>query len=74
MVAKLGRLNRRAMDTFGPLYKSTLGKRVDDKMIRLEKAVRWQADHFDHIPVVVVACAPQLFAQLNCVWQGRERE
>ncbi|BDB45194.1 MULTISPECIES: nitroreductase family protein [Mycobacterium] len=56
VVARLGRLNRAAMKAFGPLYKRTLEKRMDDKMLRVEKAVRWQAEHFDDIPVVVVAC------------------
>ncbi|QLL10485.1 nitroreductase family protein [Mycobacterium vicinigordonae] len=56
VVAKLGRLNRAAMNTFGPLYKRALEKRMDEKMLRIEKAVRWQAEHFDDIPVVVVAC------------------
>lgn len=56
VVAKLGRLNRRAQNLFGPIYKRALGARMDDKMLRIEKAVRWQADHFDDIPVVVVAC------------------
>ncbi|WP_253849220.1 nitroreductase family protein [Mycobacterium asiaticum] len=56
VVAKLGRLNRTALNVFGPLYKRALEKRMDEKMLRIEKAVRWQADHFDDIPVVVVAC------------------
>lgn len=56
VVAKLGRLNRRAIRLGGGIYKRILGSRMDDKMLRIEKAVRWQADHFDDIPVVVVAC------------------
>ena len=56
VVAKLGRLNRTAMNVFGPIYKRALQRHMDDKMLRIEKAVRWQADHFDDIPVVVVAC------------------
>jgi nitroreductase len=62
VVAKLGRLNRLAMNAFGPIYKRTLQKRMDDKMLRIEKAVRWQADHFDDIPVVVVACIKGVIA------------
>jgi nitroreductase len=56
VVAKLGRLNRTALNLGSPIYKRFLAGRMDDKMVRIEKAVRWQADHFDDIPVVVVAC------------------
>jgi nitroreductase len=56
VVAKLGRLNRRALKTGGAIYKRMLGDRMNDQMLRIEKAVQWQADHFDEIPVVVVAC------------------
>jgi nitroreductase len=56
VVAKLGRLNRSAMKLASPIYKRSFERRGDEKMLRLYKAVRWQADHFDEIPVVVVAC------------------
>ena len=56
VVAKLGRLNRTAIKLGGALYKRALGSRMDDKMLRNEKAVRWQSEHFDDIPVVIVAC------------------
>jgi nitroreductase len=56
VVAKLGRLNRTALNLGSPICKHFLAGRMDDKMARIEKAVRWQADHFDDIPVVVVAC------------------
>lgn len=56
VVAKLGRLNRTAINLGGEMYKRMLGNRMDEKMLRNEKAVRWQAEHFDEIPVVVVAC------------------
>ncbi|MDC9016119.1 nitroreductase family protein [Mycobacterium marinum] len=56
VVAKLGRLNRRAMQLFGPIYRRSIAHRGDEKMLRLQKAVQWQADHFEEIPVVVVAC------------------
>src|SRR4029078_631928 len=56
VVAKLGRLNRGALKTGGAIYKRILGSRMNDQMLRIEKAVQWQADHFDEIPVVVVAC------------------
>jgi nitroreductase len=56
VVARLGQLNRRAIKFGGALYKRTLVRREDDQMVRIEKAVQWQADHFDEIPVVIVAC------------------
>ncbi|ETZ99351.1 nitroreductase family protein [Mycobacterium kansasii 824] len=56
IVAKLGRLNRRAMSLVSPMYKRSFERRADEKMLRLQKAVQWQADHFEEIPVVVVAC------------------
>ncbi|BBZ40181.1 oxidoreductase [Mycobacterium conspicuum] len=56
VVTKLGRLTRRAWSVFGPAYQRTLRRRGDDKMLRTLKAVRWQVEHFDDIPVVVVAC------------------
>ncbi|WP_261899790.1 nitroreductase family protein [Mycobacterium marinum] len=56
VVAKLGRLNRRAMQLFGPIYRRSIARRGDEKMLRLQKAVQWQADHFEEIPFVVVAC------------------
>jgi nitroreductase len=56
VVGKLGRLNRTAINLGGEMYKRMLGNRMDEKMLRNEKAVRWQAEHFDEIPVVIVAC------------------
>jgi nitroreductase len=50
VVAKLGRLNRRALKVGGPIYKRMLGRRMDEQMLRIEKAVQWQADHFEEIP------------------------
>ena len=55
-VAKLARLNRRAMNLISPIYMRSFRRRGDEKMLRLYKAVQWQADHFEEIPVVVVAC------------------
>ena len=56
VVAKLGHLNRRALKIGGAIYKRIIARRMNDQMLRIEKAVQWQADHFDEIPVVVVAC------------------
>jgi nitroreductase len=52
--AKLARQNRRAWRIYGGL-----GRRVardDAKMLRVLDAVQWQADHFEEIPVLVIAC------------------
>lgn len=62
VVGKLARLNRTALNVFGPIYKRTLEKRMDEKMLRIVKAVQWQADHFEDIPVVVVACLKGVIA------------
>ena len=51
---KLGRLNRMAWNLYGGLGRRLA--RGDDKMLRLIDAVEWQADHFEEIPVIVVAC------------------
>jgi nitroreductase len=52
--ARLARLNRQAWRLYGGL-----GRRLArDKptMLRIIDAVQWQADHFEEIPVLVVAC------------------
>ena len=52
--AKLARRNRQAFNLYG-----RLGRRLardDAKQLRLIEAVQWQADHFEEIPVVIVAC------------------
>jgi nitroreductase len=64
---RLAKRNRQAWRLYGGI-----GRRVarhDAKMLRLLDAVQWQADHFEEIPVVVVACLrgvriplPPLFA------------
>ena len=51
---KLGRLNRGAWSLYGGLGRRLV--RDDPKMLRILDAVQWQADHFEEIPVIVVAC------------------
>ncbi len=54
--AKLARLNRTAWAAYGgsaALDGAAAGRR---KMLRIIDAVQWQADHFEEIPVLVVAC------------------
>ena len=52
--AQLARRNRQAWSLYGGLGRRM--SRGDPKMLRLLDAVQWQADHFEEIPVVVVAC------------------
>jgi nitroreductase len=52
--ARLARRNRQAWRIYGGL-----GRRLsagDPKMGKVLDAVQWQADHFEEIPVIVVAC------------------
>ena len=52
--AKLGRLNRGMFQFYGGLGRRMA--RDDPKMLRILDAVQWQADHFEEIPVLIVAC------------------
>jgi nitroreductase len=52
--AKLGRLNRMAWNVYGRIGRRMAGG--DQAMLRIIDAVQWQAEHFDEIPVIVVAC------------------
>lgn len=52
--ARLGRANRQAWRIYGGLGRFV--KRNDPAMLRVLKAVGYQADHFEDIPVVIVAC------------------
>ena len=52
--AKLARRNRQAWHLYGGLGRWLT--RHDPKMPRVLDAVQWQADHFEEIPVIVVAC------------------
>ncbi len=54
--AKLGRMNRQAWNIYGGIGRKIAERRGDDTMKRILKAVQWQADHFEEVPVVVVAC------------------
>ena len=52
--ARLGKLNRQAWRLYGGI-----GRRMatnDPPMMRIIEAVQWQVDHFEEIPVLVVAC------------------
>lgn len=54
--AKLARLNRIAWSAYGGIGRWMARRQGDDKMLRIIDAVQWQADHFEEIPVIVVAC------------------
>lgn len=51
---KLGRLNRAAWSLYGGIGRRLYGR--DEGMRKIMDAVQWQADHFEEIPVIVVAC------------------
>lgn len=51
---QLARLNRQSWSVLKRAY--GLRTRRDEKMRRILDAVQWQADHFEEVPVVVVAC------------------
>jgi nitroreductase len=54
--AKLGKLNRRAFSLYGAIGRRQMKRENNQPMLRIIEAVQWQADHFEEIPVVVVAC------------------
>ncbi len=54
--AKLARMNRQAWRVYGGLGRRMVERQGDEKMRRILDAVQWQADHFEEIPVLVVAC------------------
>jgi nitroreductase len=51
---QLAQLNRVAWNTYGWVWK--LFARNDEPTLRAMKAVDWEADHYEDIPVIVVAC------------------
>ena len=54
MKERLGTLNRRAWRLYGGVGRRMY--RDNEPMMRIMRAVQWQADHFTEIPVIVVAC------------------
>ncbi len=65
--ARLARRNRQAWSLYGGLGRRLV--RNDPRMQKILRAVQWQADHFEEVPVIVVACLkglrlpfPPLFA------------
>jgi nitroreductase len=54
--ARLARLNRQAWRLYGGAGRRMARRAGDEAMLKIIDAVAWQADHFEEIPVVVVAC------------------
>jgi nitroreductase len=54
--AKLAGLNRRAWNLYGGIGRRIAQRNGDAGMEKILNAVQWQADHFEEIPVIVVAC------------------
>jgi nitroreductase len=51
---EIGRLNRRIWGVYRWFARSRV--EPDPKRRRMTEAVQWQADHFEEIPVIIVAC------------------
>jgi nitroreductase len=68
---QLARLNRQAWSIARRAYGRKAG---DDGSRRILDAVQWQADHFEEVPVVVVACLrgsrPRFPATAVAAWYG----
>lgn len=54
--ARLAKLNRQAWNLYGGIGRRLADRKNDDSMKRIINAVQWQADHFEEVPVIVVAC------------------
>jgi len=54
--AKQAALNRRAFGIYGAIGRRMVQRSGDTHMLKIINAVQWQADHFEDIPVIVVAC------------------
>lgn len=52
----LGRLNRQAWRIYGGIGRRIARRANDEAALRIIDAVQWQADHFEEVPVIVVAC------------------
>ena len=59
--AKLARLNGAAWRLYGGLGKWMAQRSGDAALVRIIKAVQWQAEHLEETPVIVVACLKSSF-------------
>jgi len=66
---QLARLNRQAWSVYRRLAKFDKRGRTESAA-RIMDAVQWQADHFEEVPVVVVACARGLGVPFVPVWNS----
>ena len=62
--AGLARVNRQLMELYGSLGRRAT--RDDPKRRKILEAVQWQADHFEEVPVIVVACSERALAFPSC--------
>jgi nitroreductase len=58
--AKLARFNRQAWSLYGGIGRRMAERAGDETMKKIIKAVQWQTDHFEEIPVLVIACIKQV--------------
>jgi nitroreductase len=54
--AKLAKMNRQAWSLYGGIGRRMAERSGDETMKKIIRAVQWQADHFEEVPVIVVAC------------------
>jgi nitroreductase len=54
--ARLARLDRMAWSIYGGIGRWMVRRSGDEGAARIIQAVQWQTDHFEEIPVIVVAC------------------
>ena len=54
--AKLGKMNRQAWNIYGGIGRRMATRAGDPKMGKILDAVQWQADHFEEVLVIIVAC------------------
>jgi nitroreductase len=54
--AKLGKQYRRAWRLYGGIGRRLAARQQDESMKKILGAVGWQVEHFEEIPVLVVAC------------------
>ncbi|HXQ20821.1 MAG TPA: nitroreductase family protein [Candidatus Acidoferrales bacterium] len=54
--ARLARLDRMAWSLYGGIGRWMVRRSGDEGAARIIQAVQWQTDHFEEIPVIVVAC------------------
>jgi nitroreductase len=64
---QLARLNRQAWSVYRRVVKLSRRGRTESA-VKIMDAVQWQADHFEEVPVVVVACARGVSIPFSPIW------